>query len=116
MKVVSGLLTISTTLLVLATVGMCEDFEPIPEADKDLYTFDLEKNFYASEVDFEADLEALTRDIEKLESLKGTVASSPQEAQTMVVISRLFPAARSRRRVARQFGQRCGSFNSPFSR
>jgi molybdopterin synthase catalytic subunit len=44
----------------------------------------------------------------------GTVASPPQPAHFTVVLSR--PEARSLRRFARQPGQRCGSFSSPFSR
>jgi oligoendopeptidase F len=53
-------------------------FEPIPESEKELYSFDLEKNFYASDDEFEADLDMLTADIGKLEALKGTVAGTAE--------------------------------------
>ena len=48
---------------------MGADFEAIPEVEKELYTFDLEGNFYADQAAFEADLESLIKDIEQLESL-----------------------------------------------
>ena len=54
------------------------DFEPIPESQRELYSFDLEKNFYASDAEFEADLDMLTTDIGKLEALKGSVAGTPE--------------------------------------
>jgi hypothetical protein len=45
---------------------------------------------------------------------KGTEVCAPQAAQMTVVISRW--SALSRRRAARQVGQRWGSFKSPFSK
>jgi hypothetical protein len=47
--------------------------------------------------------------------MKGTVASAPHCAQMTECISRESRPDRSRRREARQAGQRCGSFISPFS-
>lgn len=77
MRTVRVLLAIA---LMAAVTGSAKasDFEPIRESEKELYTFDLEGNFYATEAEFEADLEALISDIAKLEALKGEVASSPE--------------------------------------
>lgn len=69
---VAAFLTVTCSASVTAT-----DFEAIPEAEKELYSFDLERNFYATEAAFEADLDALITDIESLEALKGKVADSP---------------------------------------
>jgi oligoendopeptidase F len=69
----------TAVILLVLLVGVqthSADFEPIPEAMKELYSFDLEKNFYADEAGFQADLGALTRDVEELESLKGKVSAS----------------------------------------
>ena len=54
------------------------EFEPIPEADKEIYTFDLAKTLYADDAAFDADLEALTKDIGQLETLKDKVAASAE--------------------------------------
>jgi oligoendopeptidase F len=61
-----------------AVPSFAADFEPIPQAMKENYTFDLQKNFYATQADFEADLKALVSDVDKLEALKGEVADSPE--------------------------------------
>ncbi len=53
-------------------------FEPIPESEKHLYTFDLKKNFYPDENAFEADFQKLLAGIKELESLKGKVGTSAQ--------------------------------------
>lgn len=57
---------------------LAEKFEPIPEAEKHLYTFDLQKNFYADEKAFEADFQRLLAGISELESLKGKVGASAE--------------------------------------
>jgi oligoendopeptidase F len=71
---------LSAALLVGVITGMAvaEGFESIPESEKGLYTFDLEKNFYADQAEFHADLEALVADIDRLETLKGRVAETPE--------------------------------------
>jgi oligoendopeptidase F len=71
-------LIVITAVMVLLSGAYCaaDDFEPIPEADRELYSFDLEKGFYADEAAFEADLEALVGDIDRLETLKGSVIES----------------------------------------
>jgi oligoendopeptidase F len=72
-----NLVVITTVVLSLSgTYCAAEDFEPISEADKELYSFDLEKAFYTDDVGYEADLETLVGDIEKLEALKGKVIES----------------------------------------
>jgi oligoendopeptidase F len=78
MRITYVVIVALTVSVIFATACLCGEFEPIPEAEKELYTFDLEKNFYASEEDFEADLRALTEDIGTLEALKGKVALSPE--------------------------------------
>lgn len=70
------ILAVGLLLVVSFVAAHAADFEPIPESEKELYTFDLEKNFYANDAGFDADLEMLTADIEKLEALKGSVAST----------------------------------------
>jgi oligoendopeptidase F len=61
---------------VMAFTVYAAGFEPIPEPEKEAYSFDLETNFYSDEAAFRADLDALKQDIERLEALKGKVASS----------------------------------------
>jgi oligoendopeptidase F len=63
-------------LLVATTAALAADFQPIPEAQKPLYRFDLKKNFYQDESGFRADLAALTADVESLAGLKGRVGES----------------------------------------
>ncbi len=74
----TSLLVMILLIPVTASVGAAADFEPIPEAEKELYTFDFAKTLYADDAAFEADLEALTRDIGELEALKGKVATSAE--------------------------------------
>ncbi|MFC1799734.1 M3 family oligoendopeptidase [Candidatus Eisenbacteria bacterium] len=71
-----GLLTIAMLVLASFACAFAADFEPIPEAEKEMYTFDLERNFYPDEAAFEAELETLSADVAKLEALKGKVAES----------------------------------------
>lgn len=68
--------TIAILLLASFACAFAADFEPIPQAEKEMYTFDLERNFYPDEAAFQAELETLTGDIAKLEALKGKVAES----------------------------------------
>ncbi len=71
-----GLLTIVMLALASFACVFAADFEPIPEAEKEMYTFDLERNFYPDEAEFEAELEILTANVAVLEALKGKVAAS----------------------------------------
>jgi oligoendopeptidase F len=71
-------LALAAIVLGIAAPVFAVDFEPIVETEKDLYTFDLQKNFYATEADFQADLDSLVADVAQLESLKGKVAASPE--------------------------------------
>ncbi len=64
------------TLTASVALATAQDFEPIPSTDRNLYTFDLEGNFYADETAFQADLDALVEGITRLEALKGQLASS----------------------------------------
>jgi len=73
-KLTFGLVTL---VMITASVVAAGDFEPIPASEKNLYTFDLEKNFYPDEAAFKADLDALAKGIEEIEALKGKVALSP---------------------------------------
>ncbi|MFH1312768.1 MAG: M3 family metallopeptidase [Candidatus Eisenbacteria bacterium] len=76
MKYLSLVAIAAVVLSVSSTYCAAEDFEPISEADKEFYSFDLEKAFYADDAAYEADLDALVGDIEKLEALKGKVIES----------------------------------------
>ncbi len=71
-----------TLAVVILSLTPCllhsSDFEPIPANEKDLYRFDLKKNFYANDEAFDADLQTLVDDIGKLEALKGRVSSSAE--------------------------------------
>lgn len=53
-------------------------FEPIPESEKHLYTFDLQKNFYADDKAFEADFQKLITAIKQLENLKERIGASAE--------------------------------------
>jgi oligoendopeptidase F len=72
------LFALAAIMLTVTAPVRAADFKPIAEAERELYTFDLEKNFYATEPEFDADLEALVADIDKLEALKGEVAATPE--------------------------------------
>jgi oligoendopeptidase F len=76
MKRLILLLVAASLVSAVGSPVLGDDFEAIPEAEKESYTFDLEGNFYADQAAFEADLESLIKDIEQLESLKGEVAAS----------------------------------------
>jgi oligoendopeptidase F len=76
MNKVAGGTLVFALLLVTSAISFSADFEPIKPSEKEMYTFDLEKNFYRNDAAFEADLDALTADIGRLESLKGRVAAS----------------------------------------
>ena len=78
MKSVSAFLASAVLIVTVTATAPAGDFEPIPESEKELYTFDLEKNFYASLEEFETDLEALISDVDRLEALKGKVAATPE--------------------------------------
>ncbi|MGQ9603854.1 MAG: M3 family oligoendopeptidase [bacterium] len=65
--------------ILLASSAVAESkFEPIPESEKHLYTFDLQKNFYADEKAFEADFQKLIAAIKELENLKERVGESAE--------------------------------------
>jgi oligoendopeptidase F len=74
---VLAVLTVLTCISITAA-AFAAGFQPVPEGEKELYTFDLRKNFYPSQSDFEADLGVLVADISKLEMLKGNVAANPE--------------------------------------
>lgn len=65
-------------LVVASGVSAGADFQPIPEDQKHLYRFDLERNFYANEAAFDADIATLTSQISDLEALKGQVGESAE--------------------------------------
>lgn len=54
-------------------------FEVFTEEDKNLFRFDLKKNFYQSEKDFENDLKRAKEIVKKIEEHKGKVGSSSKE-------------------------------------
>jgi oligoendopeptidase F len=64
--------------LVIALPATAADFEPIPEAYKGDYRFDLEETFYEDEAAFEADLDTLVAYIDELVALKGEVTASAE--------------------------------------
>ncbi len=78
MKKISVFLLAAIVIVAVTATAPAGDFEPIPESEKEMYTFDLEKNFYAGQAEFEADLEALISDVDNLEALKGEVTATPE--------------------------------------
>jgi oligoendopeptidase F len=78
MRSIGALLTAAAIIIAVNATVSAAGFEPIPESEKQLYTFDLEKNFYADQAEFQADLDALISDVGRLEALKGKVASTPE--------------------------------------
>jgi oligoendopeptidase F len=54
-------------------------FEPFPENQKDLFHFDLKKNFYIDDSAHKADIEKAKRIISEIEKHKGRVGSSAKE-------------------------------------
>lgn len=72
---------ICTVVAVVAAVGvaLAADFQPIPEDQKGLYKFNLEKNFYPDEAAFDADIGVLTSQIGEIESLKGRIGQSAED-------------------------------------
>ena len=73
------MLAVLASLLVTAAPATAADFQAIPEAQRALYRFDLKRNFYADDAAFEADLNAVLADIDKLELLKGRLAESAED-------------------------------------
>jgi oligoendopeptidase F len=73
-----GLVLAAVIALALGAISTSHaaGFQAIPENQKDLYRFDLERNFYADEAAFDADLAILTGMIGEIERLKGRVAES----------------------------------------
>lgn len=57
--------------------GAPAPFEPVPEAEKALYRWDLKKNFYADEAAWKADLERARGLVAKMEASRGKLLSSP---------------------------------------
>ncbi|MCX7830683.1 MAG: hypothetical protein N2445_06460, partial [Acidobacteria bacterium] len=54
-------------------------FEPFTEEEKKIFRFDLKKNFYQSDEDFQKDVKKAKEIIEKIEEHKGKVGSSSKE-------------------------------------
>lgn len=54
-------------------------FEPFTQEEKNLFRFDLKKNFYQSDKDFESDVKKAKEIIKKIEEHKGKVGSSSKE-------------------------------------
>ncbi|MGQ9810282.1 MAG: M3 family oligoendopeptidase [bacterium] len=69
---------IVSAILLTSSTDSETKFEPIPESEKHLYTFDLQKNFYADEKAFEADFQKLIAAIKELENLKERVGESAE--------------------------------------
>lgn len=63
-------------LYFIASTGSAEEFQPIPETQLFRYRFDLAKNFYANESDWEVDLKEARRLADEVHTYKGKVTSS----------------------------------------
>ena len=61
------------------------DFEPIPESEKPLYHFDLQKWFYADQSAYQNDLGKLKSLSKEIAQLKGKVVTNPNSLLSAII-------------------------------
>jgi oligoendopeptidase F len=72
------MLCAALSLLLPLFAAASKPFEPIPPKEKDIWRFDLRKNFYADEAAWKAECERFLALTAKVEAYKGKVIESPE--------------------------------------
>lgn len=78
----NGLFALAAAIGLAATISASAQkqerpFDPMPQNERELYRFDLKKNFYADDAAWQADMAKARKEIATLETFKGRLLESP---------------------------------------